>query len=197
MIETWVIASTIALIGLVLGLLDLRRHVTALRTGLRIPTPGQSRADAAEIAALGHDDPRVRPPEVQLRRARPGPRPTGPMPASGSKEWRVVSAELLAELDPGRLQVSGEDRESLRPGDHVCLIFLATNEPGAPYGEKLWCTVARAAADGTYVGELNERPSRVPLAIGAEVHFGPEHVDDLKWREDDPDDDADDAPEAA
>ena len=139
-------------------------------------------------------DPRVRPPEILLRRLRPSPRPAGPMPstASGPRPgWRLVSTELLAELDPGRVQVTGEDRERLRPGDHVELIFLAENEPAAPYGEKLWGTVSRSAADGTYVGELNERPSRVPLAIGAEVHFGPEHVNNLQWREDD-DEDADD-----
>jgi uncharacterized protein YegJ (DUF2314 family) len=71
-----------------------------------------------------------------------------------------------------------EDRDSLRPGDYVKVIF-ETALPGRP-GERMWLLVDGRTADGDYVGTLTNRPVIVTgVEQGDSVEFGVENVIDI------------------
>jgi hypothetical protein len=72
-----------------------------------------------------------------------------------------------------------EERESLRPGDMVKLMFVVPEETRGPSTERMWVKVTRDS-NGAYRGELNNAPVFIRhLPKGTLIKFGPEHVIDI------------------
>ncbi len=69
-----------------------------------------------------------------------------------------------------------EQRESVKPGTLVNLIFRLENETEA-FVERMWVIVKERKADGQFSGILDNDPyCTEEIRSGIEVIFGPEHI---------------------
>src|SRR5262249_15623364 len=104
--------------------------------------------------------------------------------------WELESAERRHAQHPDTFEIpSREERESLRPGALVQLLFLLTGKEGdTEYTqcERMWVNVL-GARGGTYFGHLESKPviSEV-LAPGLRIEFGLEHVCTIRILKTDP-----------
>jgi hypothetical protein len=73
-------------------------------------------------------------------------------------------------------------REGMRVGDFVKLIVNHDERrTDRPAGERMWFEIVRQEGE-RYVGKLDNVPSSLPMRLGAEVAFGPEHILELDPR---------------
>lgn len=98
--------------------------------------------------------------------------------------WELESAVARHERHPETFEIpSAAEREDLRPGDLVKLLFLlATEDEGGPYVqcEKMWVVVEGVTGDG-YAGTLTNDPvTSEAIGAGDVVRFGPTHVASLQ-----------------
>lgn len=102
------------------------------------------------------------------------------------QEFVLGDAELLHQEHPETFLIPRRaERDALRPGDLVKLMFELL-EPSGDDGtaERMWVRVDKAEA-GRYVGTLDNEPILLEsIVLGDRVEFGPEHV--LALWEDDP-----------
>lgn len=90
--------------------------------------------------------------------------------------WRLLNGEARNAESPDTFEIPGlAERQSLRPGQHVKLMFeFAT--PDGPKVERMWVKVEQALLGG-YRGVLDNKPLHDgSLKLGAKVEFRPEHV---------------------
>jgi hypothetical protein len=87
----------------------------------------------------------------------------------------LLDAEIRHRADPHSFSIPRSDvRRALERGDIVKLLFAIGIEGSA--AERMWVEVIEVRQDG-YLGRLDNQPQAiVDLALGAEVHFGPQHV---------------------
>jgi Uncharacterized protein conserved in bacteria (DUF2314) len=103
--------------------------------------------------------------------------------AAGQKgqRWRLDDAERRNRDNPDFFFIPDRTRrENLRPGDGVKLLFMleVPDEPGGERVERMWVEV-QSASERRFTGSLvNEPVTPHELTSGAEVEFGPEHLDD-------------------
>jgi uncharacterized protein YegJ (DUF2314 family) len=98
-------------------------------------------------------------------------KPSGPA-------YRLGDGEALNREHPDTFQIPTRDeRERLKPGDLVKLLFEVVNpEQGKPIAERMWVQVTDLAADG-YVGSLDNDPRIIKtLSPGSRIEFRPQHV---------------------
>ncbi len=90
-----------------------------------------------------------------------------------TKVYTLLDAEERAAQAPESFAIPAkQDREQLRVGDDVKLIFSP--------GERMWVTVTRSKEDGHYLGTLANEPVDVAgLEYDDVIAFGPEHVIDI------------------
>ena len=101
-------------------------------------------------------------------------------PSSLQTGWELESAEERAAAFPDRFHIpSRDERDHLRVGDRVKLLFLFQNEEnGEPIldCERMWVRVTNASQQA-YAGVLESSPVTSELVeAGASIQFGPEHV---------------------
>ena len=95
--------------------------------------------------------------------------------------WALDDAEARHAASPQTFHIPDRaEREALRPGQMVQLLFLFLNrEPdGSPIidCEKMWVTLKRVTPTG-FEGQLESEPATSKaLAPLATIRFGPEHV---------------------
>lgn len=95
--------------------------------------------------------------------------------------WELDDAEVIAQAHPSTFWLpEREQRESLRPGDTVKLIFRirTVTEDGnqAIHVERMWVTTG-GLEEGTYCGTLDNNPLCTPdMAAGFRVSFEARHV---------------------
>ena len=93
-------------------------------------------------------------------------------------DFRLADGEARHAESPRTFFIpSRSERENLRPGDLVKLVFEIVDpqlpEPGA---ERMWVEVT-GVEDGRYIGALNNVPSTITtISLGDRVDFGPEHI---------------------
>ena len=104
--------------------------------------------------------------------------------------WMLGNAEAFHKSHPSEFQIPElSEREALRPGDKVKLVFLFwQNDKGEPYvlSERMWVVIQRVV-DSKYVGVLQSDPvSAGRVKVGDLIEFGPEHVASVFFRKNDP-----------
>ena len=96
--------------------------------------------------------------------------------------WAIVDAERAYLQREGVYWVPPpEERQGIPPGVLAKLLFVwARSGPDDPTRERMWVEVVREEG-GRYQGRLANQPlaRAAPIAEGALVWFGPEHVVDL------------------
>lgn len=100
--------------------------------------------------------------------------------------WELESGEDRHEANPESFQIPRSDREQLRIGQHVKLLFqIEGEEDDGSVGvqvERMWVLVSEVLPDGFYIGLLDNEPACLEpspdlyLVVGAEVPFRREHV---------------------
>ena len=94
-------------------------------------------------------------------------------------EWGLLDAEAQHAAFPDTFPIpTQEEREPLRAGDMVNLVFLLDPPPSSgPNAERMWVEVRATADDGSYEGFLTNRPVVITsLAPSAVVAFEAKHV---------------------
>lgn len=95
-----------------------------------------------------------------------------------SVDFRLGDGELLNRSSPHSFLIpTRAEREGLRPGDRVELLFEVIDPPeGMSSAERLWVQVL-AVNGSEYVGSLDNEPSVITtVGAGSRVQFRPEHV---------------------
>ena len=101
-------------------------------------------------------------------------------------EFRLGDAERRHEENPDSFGIpTRAERESVRPGDLVKLLFDFVEPAEDEWtGERMWVEVNEVRG-GRYVGTLDNEPFMLTsVALGSQIEFGPEHIIDV-W-EDEP-----------
>lgn len=96
-----------------------------------------------------------------------------------SPDYALGDGEALNREHPHTFQIPRrEEREQLQPGDLVKLLFeVPAPEPGSVTAERMWVQVTDVAADGGYVGSLDNDPQVLRgLRLGSRIEFQPQHV---------------------
>lgn len=93
--------------------------------------------------------------------------------------YLLTSGVELHEKHPDTFWIPDkEEKDSVRPGDCVKLIF--SDGPGLPGAERMWVKVTSIVVtrEGTesLKGTLANVPLSLPLAVGDPIEFGPEHI---------------------
>ena len=75
-------------------------------------------------------------------------------------EWGLLDAEAQHDAFPDTFPIpSGAERNALRTGDMVKLVFVLDPPPASgSNAERMWVEVREAHADGTYDGWLTNQP---------------------------------------
>ena len=68
-----------------------------------------------------------------------------------------------------------KDRQTIKPGVFVKVIFEFSPETQGNCGERLWVKFM-GRGDNGFSGILMNKPTYIPLAIGDWITFGPEHI---------------------
>ena len=90
--------------------------------------------------------------------------------------WVLVNAEARAAAHHSFEIPPRSERESLRAGDLVKLIFVDPTAAGSSRGERLWVEITEAGTE-RYLGRLRSSPVLIRgLREGNLVEFRPEHV---------------------
>lgn len=102
------------------------------------------------------------------------------MPSLETTGWELEDAEERSARTGGRFKIpSAEERQSLRPGQRVKLLFLFVVKEGPPMtvqGERMWVTVT-SCEGGSYTGVLESLPQLSDsLSPGTTIEFTPNHV---------------------
>lgn len=88
---------------------------------------------------------------------------------------KLINAELRNKEHPNTFTIPDAfDREHLHPGDYAKIGI-----EGEPSGERFWVEVTHSLHANLYRGKLVNDLLTVPLDVGHEIIFGPEHVFDL------------------
>jgi uncharacterized protein YegJ (DUF2314 family) len=89
--------------------------------------------------------------------------------------WKLDDGVERNRQNPETFEIPPtEERETLKPGDHVKLIFR-----GECGGERMWVEVVRVRGHA-YVGALRNHPGFIEdLGWGQEIKFAPRHVIDI------------------
>jgi len=114
-----------------------------------------------------------------------GQDPAAPQRTVVPGHWGLLDAESQHEAFPDDFPIpSAAERQALRPGDMVKLVFvLDPPPPSGPNAERMWVEVRGAAADGTVEGWLTNQPLVITaLAPGNVVAFEPRHVAGIALR---------------
>ncbi|WP_328829422.1 DUF2314 domain-containing protein [Nocardioides acrostichi] len=98
----------------------------------------------------------------------------------GSRDVDFVlgDGEALNREHPRTFEIpSREERERLKPGDLVKLLFeILRPEPEGPFAERMWVEVTEIVGDG-YVGSLDNDPQVIrSVRPGGRIEFLPHHV---------------------
>lgn len=90
--------------------------------------------------------------------------------------WQLVSGEAQHAEFPETFEIpSLTERQTLRPGQHVKLMFKF-DVPTSPNVERMWVLVEEVLLGG-YRGRLDNQPvNSGMLKLGAKIDFRPEHV---------------------
>ena len=93
--------------------------------------------------------------------------------------YLLTSGVELHEKHPDTFWIPDkEEKDSVRPGDCVKLIF--SDGPGKPGGERMWVKVTSIVitSEGTesLKGTLANVPFWLSLEVGELIEFGPEHI---------------------
>jgi hypothetical protein len=105
--------------------------------------------------------------------------------------WALDNAEVQHAASPQTFHIpSRAEREALRPGQMVKLLFLFLNRDrdGSPIidCERMWVTLKSVTPTG-FEGQLESMPATSKaLAPLATIRFGPEHVAGVFVRKSDP-----------
>lgn len=102
-------------------------------------------------------------------------------------DWGLLDAEAQYEAFPDTFPIPTRvEREALRTGDMVKLVFVLDPPPASasgPNAERMWVEVRSALADGTYDGWLTNQPVVITtLEPSALVAFEPRHVAGIALR---------------
>ena len=106
-------------------------------------------------------------------------------PALVPTEWGLLDAESQNLAFPDTFPIpSRAEREALRTGDMVTLVFVLDPPPASgPNAERMWVEVRTAKADGTFDGWLTNQPVVITsLAPSALVAFEARHVAGIALR---------------
>ncbi len=91
------------------------------------------------------------------------------------RSWSLENAERMAKKYPETFEVLPRRlREGLREGDIAKVVIRSGR-----HSERLWVLVEKAGRN-RYEGRLDSQPLFIPLAPGATISFGPEHIYDLQ-----------------
>lgn len=104
-----------------------------------------------------------------------------------ARSWELADCEQMNAQHPRSFFIPPRsERESLRPGQLVKLIFeLRERQLGLAGGERMWVQLTGAEA-GRYIGRLDNRPAVIrDLELGSLVSFGPEHIATI-WSDEEP-----------
>lgn len=84
----------------------------------------------------------------------------------------MINGEVMSAQHPATFRIPDlKDRQSLRPGDHAKIGM--TVSPGG--GERFWVKVTEVSGS-RYTGEVDNELVLVPMELGEEIAFGPEHI---------------------
>lgn len=100
-------------------------------------------------------------------------------------DWGLLDAESQNEAFPDAFPIpTRPERENLRPGDMVKLVFVLDPPPtSGPNAERMWVEVRASQPDGVIEGWLTNKPVVITsLAPGALVAFEPRHVAGIALR---------------
>lgn len=83
----------------------------------------------------------------------------------------MINGEVMSAQHPDTFQIpSLKERQSLRPGDHAKIGMT-----GHSGGERFWVKITEVSGS-RYKGAVDNDLIVVPMKLGEEVEFGPEHV---------------------
>jgi hypothetical protein len=101
--------------------------------------------------------------------------------------WELESGEARHAASPDTFWIPNRrDRETLKPGSGVKLLFIieTEDETGIQQGvERMWVIIKRRLP-GVYIGILDSEPATFEpdpsfLSRGSEIVFKPEHIIDI------------------
>lgn len=107
------------------------------------------------------------------------------MSTDGKIRYRLINGDEMARQAPETFTMPRhEERQRLRVGDLVKLIFELPGVVEHPAAERMWVRITECLATipRRYVGTLENDPTLVPLHHGDRVDFGSEHVVDIDDR---------------
>lgn len=91
--------------------------------------------------------------------------------------WHLQDVEEQNRLHPRSFFIpSAEERQSLKPGMQVKLVFIP-DQPASHEAERMWVTVEEVTHAGQYLGALDNDPVVITeLSAGDRVAFAAKHV---------------------